>query len=170
MAFKCDLTRVATCMFSNSHNTETVFPWLGAAFNEAARDFNNEGPQKVGHHEIAHHGGPRKETIDRWFGEQFAKVITSYKDTKDVDGNGMLGTSLLCFANNFGHGGSHTVNGAPFVLAGSAGGHYKTGRNVAGNRPHNGLLVSLAQAMDVPLETFGDGRFQNAALVSDLKG
>jgi hypothetical protein len=44
-----------------------------------------------------------------------------------------------------------------YLLAGSCGGTFKTGRylDFKGD-PHNNLLVSLCQAMDVDVSTFGN--------------
>jgi hypothetical protein len=58
------------------------------------------------------------------------------------------------------NGGSHDRNDMPFVLAGSCGGFFGTGRCIDfQGRPHNDLLVTLAHAMNVPLERFGDDNF-----------
>jgi hypothetical protein len=50
---------------------------------------------------------------------------------------------------------------APFILAGGAGGYFKTGRMIdfAGDVPHNNLLVSLLNSMGVNATTFGDPAF-----------
>jgi hypothetical protein len=46
----------------------------------------------------------------------------------------------------------------PFLLAGRAGGKLRTGRflRFASTVPHNNLLVSIMNAMDVPATTFGN--------------
>ncbi len=76
---------------------------------------------------------------------------------------------------------NHTVLGVPFIIVGSCGGYFKTGRfvrlgpwkgagdavtNAAGDSgwwttgesllpAHNGVLIALANAMGVPTEYFG---------------
>ena len=48
----------------------------------------------------------------------------------------------------------------PILMAGSAGGYFKTGRFLTyQNRSHQDLLVSLLHAFGVEDEKFGDERF-----------
>ena len=45
----------------------------------------------------------------------------------------------------------------PFIIAGSCGGYFNTGRYLSyTDDPHNNLLVSLANAMGVQTNTFGN--------------
>jgi hypothetical protein len=77
--------------------------------------------------------------------------------------------------NDMSEGSFHSVNAIPFILVGSAGGYFRTGRSVrvgswagkpgtywkTGNTgvPHNRLLASLCNAMDVAGEGFGDPKY-----------
>ena len=50
----------------------------------------------------------------------------------------MLDNSVLLFANNMGEGGSHTNQRLPWIIAGSGGGYFRTGRYLkqsGGNKP-----------------------------------
>ena len=167
-AMSCNLTRVATLQWQSSHNNTYVFFWLGLA--DVSRDSDTGGyrGQYRQHHEIAHNQGldadhtRQKNMVDRWFFSQFAYLIQKLKDTPEGDGT-MLDNTVVLFANNMADGPSHSVSDLPWVMAGSCGGYFKTGRYLryAGGQgtrivPHNGLLVSLCNAMDVPRETFGD--------------
>ena len=59
----------------------------------------------------------------------------------------------------------HTHQNMPFLLAGSAGGHFRTGRYVTfEDRAHNDLLTSLCQAMGLSGDTFGDPAYCDGAL------
>jgi hypothetical protein len=66
------------------------------------------------------------------------------------------------------------VSGVPFLMVGSCGGYFRTGRVVrlgswaaasgayyrgASGVPHNKLLATLCNAMDVPVGGFGDARY-----------
>jgi hypothetical protein len=97
-------------------------------------------------------------------------------------GGTTLDHSVIVMGNDMAEGSFHSVNAIPFVLVGGAGGALRTGRTVklgkwnttgqywrAGNTgiPHNRLLASLAQAMDVPGDSFGDPRY--AGSLSELK-
>ena len=61
------------------------------------------------------------------------------------------------WCNELGKGNNHRRKLAPYVLAGQAGGAVRTGRFLpyTGDPPHNNLLVSILQAMDIPATTFG---------------
>jgi len=64
------------------------------------------------------------------------------------------------------NGSTHSRRDYPVVMAGSAGGVFKTGRTLdAGGKPHSGLLISLANAVDVPTTAFGDPDFSKGPLV-----
>ena len=85
----------------------------------------------------------------------------------------MLDNSLLVMANDMSEGSFHSITAVPYVLVGSAGGALKTGRTVrvgnwatkTGNYwsgatsgiPHNQLLASISNLMDVPSTSFGTG-------------
>ena len=75
----------------------------------------------------------------------------------------MFDTTAILFVNLQRSGGGHQTDNLPYILAGSAGGYFKPGRflpwpsgkpgtDIAQNR----ILASLCNAMDVPVETFGD--------------
>lgn len=167
-AMRCDVTRVATIMGVNGHNGSVKVDFLGSEF--AAFD----------HHRLSHDSGDGggdalavrgKNLIDQWFVKQFATIAEAFKNTPEGSGT-MLDNSLLVLCNNFSRGASHSYDGTPFVLAGRAGGYLKTGRYLrygdwgtsrfdGGSKtvPHNGLLVAIANAMDAPVETFGDAQY-----------
>jgi len=53
----------------------------------------------------------------------------------------------------------------PYVLAGGMGGQIRLGRSVNYNgAAHNGLLISLANYMGVPTDSFGDPEFSAGPL------
>jgi hypothetical protein len=63
------------------------------------------------------------------------------------------------------NGSTHSRRDYPVVLAGGANGAIKTGRILHANgKPHSGLLISIANAMGVPTETFGDSEFSHGPL------
>jgi len=156
-------TRVASLLWSNGHNNSWVFKWLGDEFAQPGTgDFN---PLRS-HHEMAHQGDGggdatrRKNTIDRYFISLLALFIDRFKSVSEGDGT-MLDNSVILFANNMGNGGSHANERLPWVLAGSCGGYFRTGRYVKqnGGKPLNGVLCGLSNAMGVPVQSFGDARY-----------
>jgi hypothetical protein len=159
-ALRCDVTRVASVTVSDDHGKFNVrFPWL---------DIGDDW------HPLAHKGAggyATKVKIDQWLFSQVAALA------KDLDGSLELGkttldNSVICVSSDMNDGSSHSVASLPFVLIGGCGGHFKAdGRALKlgkwagktskwtdeGGVPHNQLLASLSNAMDVPVESFGDG-------------
>jgi hypothetical protein len=152
-ALACDLTRVASIMFSGSISNQT-FPWLPLA-----------RPSR-GHHDLSHDPSTAYADlalIKRWHSEQFLYLLQKMDAVKEGNGS-MLDNSVILWGSEIGLG-DHNVNDMRFVLAGGAGGHFKLGRNlVISGRPHNDLLVSVLQAMGVQENTFGDPGYVTGAL------
>jgi hypothetical protein len=150
-AFKCGLTRVATIQTAN-HNGDTpsvYFPWL---------------PGLTMHfHHYAHNLSPGKVPIDTWFAQQFAGLIKRFKSVPEGGGT-MLDNTVILFANHLGDGASHTTNNLPWVLAGSCGGYFKTRQMIQTNTTTNRVMIGLANAMGLPITTFGDPSYGSGPL------
>ncbi len=147
MALACDLTRVATLQWSNSVGG-TRFTWIGA---------------KRGHHDMSHDPDSNDESkemltrINIWYAEQLAYLIERMKQIPEGDGT-MLDNTLILWCNELSKGNAHSHPEMPYVMAGRAGKRLKTGRflRYGGSVPHNNMLVSILNAMDVPANRFGD--------------
>jgi hypothetical protein len=109
---------------------------------------------------------------------QFAKLLQLMRAVPTADGQTLLDHSVVLWCGHIGWGG-HELAYLPWMMAGSAGGYFKTGRFLQFQRvanpkvtsgyangigwlsdsklgqPHNNLFVSLANAMGVPITTFG---------------
>jgi hypothetical protein len=156
-AMRCDITRVASLVWSNNHNNEVTFGHIGISGG------GSEFGAGLDHHEIAHHPNLGKPKVDTWFVSQLAYFLKKLKETPEGGGT-MLDNSLVLFANSFIDGGAHNVvggQGLPWIIGGKAGGYIKTGRYLkqSGNVPHNRVLVAIANAMDAPVEFFGDRKY-----------
>ncbi len=147
-ALACDHSRVVTLQFSHTVSP-VVCSWVG----------NNEG-----HHGLSHapdgdadHIGQFRDA-ERWMAEQFAYLIDSLKATPNPEGDGTLfDDTLVLWAKELGDSRLHVCESVPFVLAGSAGGLFRPGRYLRYDRaPHSKLLVSLCNAFDIEVDTFGD--------------
>ena len=160
MALRCDVTRaVSICWADDGGYRPITLPWL---------DINSS------FHDIAHLGKSGYDTkikADIWMYEQVARLAKNLDGAAEGGGT-VLDNSVVVVGNDMNEGSSHYVGGVPFVLIGSGGGYFKTGRTVKlGNWaqksgeywsgdsgvPHNKLLASLANAMDVPMTGFGEG-------------
>jgi len=146
MALTCGLTRVASLQWSRSVS-HVRFTWLGI----------NDG-----HHDLSHLGDDDPNAvssltkINNWYAARYASLLDRMKKVSDGDGT-LLDSTLLLWSNELAKGNTHSRIDAPYVLAGRAGGALRTGRYLRydGTVPHNNLLVSLLQAMDLPDTRFG---------------
>ncbi len=177
-AMACDLTRVATMALGvRGAGLGTVLSsWPGIP--------SDIGPDGAADHHIAlthaGYGSPeakaRKAAVERFVMSQFAYVVGELKRRPDPmdPGRSMLDNSAVLFINDMNNGAGHGYSGVPWVLAGSCGGYFKTGRVLksgswasregdywkgGGTVPHNGMLVALGNAMDVPMTSFGDAKY-----------
>jgi hypothetical protein len=107
-------------------------------------------------HAISHNpvngGTDTKQLIDKWFMGQFASLVQQMKAVP-INGGTLLDNSLLLWGNHMQSGDTHDPNHVPWMLAGNAGGFFKTGQCVDGGptmQPVNGVLAAICQAMGVP--------------------
>lgn len=159
MALACDITRVVSLQWSRSVS-QTRFSWLG--ITEAHHDLSHRGDDDAG-------AVDKLTRINRWYAEQLAFLLGKLKATPDGDGGTLLDNTLVLWCNELAKGNTHSRRGASYLLAGQAGGALRTGRflRYAGG-PHNDLLVSLLNAMDVPDRTFGKADWCNGPLAGLL--
>ena len=145
-ALACDMTRVVSLQLSHTVGP-TVFSWLGI---------------QEGHHSLSHAADSNVQQVEdfvqceRWYATQFATLLDLLKNQPDPENGGsLLDSTLVVWAQELGDGRMHTCTEVPFVLAG--GNAFSTGRylDLEGSN-HCHLLISIAQAFDLELSTFGD--------------
>ena len=157
MALACDLTRVASLQWSRSVS-QTRFTWLG--IQEA-------------HHDLSHLSDDDPAAVDKltrinqWYSTQLAALIAKLKAIPEGDGT-VLDNTIILVCNELAKGNTHSRADASYLLAGRGGGALETGRFLAYDPtlqiPHNGLLISLLNAMDVPDKQFGKSDWSNGPL------
>jgi hypothetical protein len=121
----------------------------------------------TGNHDASHYGDPGSQnakdfvTLKRWFMDRFVSLVQKLEATSDAGGT-LLDNTLVVLVSELGDSNRHDHERVPFVLAGRAGGALETGRyldyrgkNAGENEPHTKLLVSIANALDVPIDSFG---------------
>ncbi len=153
-AFACDATRVGTLIWSGPTSTQP-FPWLG--------DFGEN------HHVLSHDATQTEALIkiNTWYSEQHSKLISKLKSIPEPGGGTLFDNTVIFFANPLSDGNAHRKIDLPFMLAGGKW-HFDTGRYVDFvSKPHGHLLVSLANAMGLDIETFGDAE-TSAGPLSEL--
>lgn len=158
MALACDLTRVVTLQFSNSVSNHI---------------FGNLGHTR-GHHDFSHEGDSNADAVARlteinnWYAEQMAYLCGTLDAIPEGEGT-LLDNTVVVWMNELGRGNSHSSRDIPIVMAGSAGGHFRTGRFLQyQDTPHNNLLVSLLRAFGIDEDTFGNPQFCTGPLAELL--
>ena len=142
LALQTDSTRVCTLFIRGMDLTP---PWL---------------PVSENHHGLSHHGrNPDKirelKIIEKAQLDSFAKFLKSLRDTADGPGN-LLDHSQVLIGSNLGDASSHGTTNLPILLAG---GGYRHGRHVAGDREKNtplcNLFVTMMQRFGMEVDNFG---------------
>ena len=145
-ALACDLTRVASLQFSRALS-DVRFTWEG--IDER-------------HHDLSHRADTDPTMVDgiskinEWYARRVAALLQKMDEIPEGDGT-LLDNTLVVWGNELGRGNLHSNHPVPFVIAGGGGGRIQTGRFVQHDDvPHNRLLVSVANAMGVEVQTFGN--------------
>lgn len=156
-AFACDLTRVASIQWSYS-TSDHVYRFVDSDIRE-------------GHHLLAHKGDEdtrkvlQNTRINAWFASQLAELISLLKSIPEGEGT-VFDHTVILWTNEQSKGNNHDRTGIPYVLAGSGGGHFDTGRHVVQPSPvgHQQLMVSLMQAYGIEGDTFGNPEYGTGPL------
>jgi hypothetical protein len=157
MAMACDITRVATLMWTHS-TSSAVLSFIDPAIKE-------------GHHAIAHKGDEdtikvqQNTLINTWYASQLASLIDRLKAIPEGDGT-VFDNTVILWTNEQSRGNNHDRRDMPYVIAGSAGGFFNTGRYVQfpSETAHNHLLVSLLNSMDIDASEFGNSVYGTGPL------
>lgn len=157
-ALACDLTRIVTLALpelpgelvgynSGDHGTTDLHDLVHkTAENGELRD-NSAAVQPI-------------QSYHQLHAQQFAALLDQLRAIPESDGQTLLDHTVVLWCGQLGSG-SHDLRWLPWILAGSGGGTFRTGRFIEFARPndqgpaHNDLLVSLANYMGVPITSFG---------------
>jgi hypothetical protein len=146
LAFRADLTRIATFVFANDGSNRD-YPEAGVA---------------DGHHDLTHHGGDsskqeRIRRINTFHAEQFAYLLNRLRSVPEGDGN-LLDRSMIVYGSGISDGNAHSHDNLPILLAGKGGGTINPGRHIIQPRetPLTNLWLSLLDRLGISAESFGD--------------
>ena len=153
-ALGCDLTRVATLQWSHSVSN-VAMSWLGIS---------------DGHHTLSHTADTDTASQDKlvqiatWYAQQFAYLLQKLDSIPEGSGT-LLDNTAVVWVNELAKGNIHSHAPLPVVIAGGCGGYFRTGRFVQYATPqlYNNVLVSLANAMGVPITSFGNPMYCTGA-------
>lgn len=147
LAFKTDQTRISTFLLGHELSNRT-FPDLGVTES---------------HHGLSHHGRKQEKMdkiakIDAFYTEQLAYFLEQMKATEDVDGNSLLHNSMILWGSGLSDGNRHSHDDLPIVVAGNAGGKFRTGRHVdlGSDQPLNNLYMRMLQEIGATPDRIGD--------------
>ena len=154
VAFKADLTRVATVMIGREGSTR-AYPEIGVP---------------DGHHPLTHHMGnmtmlDKVREINSLHLKLFAEFLAKMKATKEGDSN-LLDQSMIVYGSGLSDGNVHTHDQLPTLLAGRGDGFITPGRHIIYQRetPVYNLFATMAERMGVRPEHVGDSTGRLAGL------
>jgi len=159
-ALACDLTRVGTLLLAPSRS-DIFMKWLD---------------MKKSHHDYSHDPDSSTEAqqglvkINQWYATQVAALVTALKAVKEGAGT-MFDNTLILWCNELGVGNNHSHEKLPMLIAGNAGGYFKTGQAITmpNGTPHNRLLLSLCHGMGLTdVTTFGNPKFCSDGPIKEL--
>lgn len=156
LAFRCDVTRIATFMLANEGSNRSF------AFIDVPE----------GHHEISHHGGDEAKLakvakIDRFHVEALAHLVQQLKESRE-ENETLLDRAMIVYGSGISDGNRHNHDDLPILVAGRGGGTIATGRHVRHPKdtPIANLYLALLDRMDVAVSSLGDGTARLSTLSS----
>jgi hypothetical protein len=168
-AMSCDMARVGTIMMAPSRS-DIYLVWLPGGSNESHHNLSHEATTNVSAENML-------IAINQWYAGQVSALITKLKAVPEGNGT-MFDNTVILLANELGIGNAHTHTNVPFMIAGSAGGYFKTGQAVSlpggsysggPGMPHNRLLLSLCQAMGLSqVTTFGTAKYCTGGPITQI--
>jgi hypothetical protein len=158
-ALKCDVTRVAALQMVDAGGANIPWNFLpeipekGTGFHTRLRNWHDMG------HNPVMNGADHKQIADKWCMTQMAGLLARMKAIPE-DGGTMLSNSVVLWTNHMEDGQNHNCQKLPWILAGQAGGYFKTGQcALSAGKPLNGVLADVANALGVPMASWGDASY-----------
>ena len=146
LAFKLDVTRVATFMLANEGSNRN-YRFIGAS---------------GGHHHLSHHQGDKGKIekirrINRFHSEELAYFLGRLSEVREGQGT-LLDSTAIVYGSAISDGNRHNHNNLPIIVAGRGGGLVEPGRHLVAqpNTPLCNLYVTLLQGVGVNGQRFGD--------------
>jgi hypothetical protein len=146
LAFKADITRVATMMFSRDLSAK-VYPESGVP----------DAYHALSHHQSDAVRMERYAKLNAYHVAMVGYFLDKLRSTPEGDSN-LLDNSLVMFGSPMGNSNLHDHVDLPVLIAGTAAGRYETNRYVENPKgtPLANFFLTLAEKEDIHLDTFGD--------------
>jgi hypothetical protein len=146
LAFKADITRVATMMFSR---------------DLSAKVYTESGVPDA-YHALSHHQSDpirmeRYAKLNAYHVALVAYFLDKLRATQEGDSN-LLDNSLVMYGSPMSDSNLHDHNDLPVLIAGTAAGRYETNRHIVTPKgtPLANLYLTLAEKEGIHLDAFGD--------------
>jgi Protein of unknown function (DUF1552) len=154
-ALKCDVTRVAAIQMVDAGGANLPWNFLpeipekGGGFHTRLRNWHD-----LGHNPVLG-GTDHKRIADKWCMLQMAKLIERMKAIPE-EGGTMLSNSVILWTNHMEDGQNHNCQKLPWILAGQAGGYFRTGQcALSAGKPISGVLADVSNAIGFPMVSWG---------------
>lgn len=161
-AFACDLTRVVLMGVAEP---------FGSDYGYTSGNYGTSDAHDLVHKTSYNNAGTLKNNADAMATvlkmhqlecQQYVKLLDLLRQIPESDGKTMLDHTIVVWCSQIGEHG-HETDHLPWMLAGGSAAGFNGGRYLklprgSDNRgvPHNNLFVSIAQAMGVQTNTFGN--------------
>ena len=149
LAFRTDLTRVATIMSSPER-------WGSPLKVQGLFD------KPVDHHGLTHgqgnqHVRSKLEALDHFHIQQFTSLVMKMKEIKEGEGT-LLDNMMFTLGSGISDGSLHIYTDLPTLIAGRAGGALEPGSHIKSPKgtPIANLWLSMINAMGLKMENLGD--------------
>jgi hypothetical protein len=166
-ALACDLTRVQILHLPGYGAIDDVFGYQPASYGAglAHTDTHDLAHQCSGINQYGNGGTlwsvpaaqDLMKKLDAAQAQMFAQLLGYLKAVPRGDGGTLLDSTVVVYCGQIANG-YHDTDDLPWMLAGSANGYFRTGRflQYPKGTAHNDLFTSIANAMGVPVATFGN--------------
>lgn len=146
LAFKADVTRVATMMYSRDLSA-AVYPLSGVADAYHGLSHHQDDPTRMA----------RYSKINEYHVAVTTYLLDKLRSMPDVDGT-LLDNTLVLYGSPMSNSNAHDHIDLPVFLAGGASGKYRGSRHIATPKgtPMANLFLTMAAKEDIDLPSFGD--------------
>jgi hypothetical protein len=159
-AFQCGLTRVATLMMDGAFSRRNY----GLPDIDGVDYIHGLSHGEIGGKPVDH---PRWVKITTHFYQNFAMLLSKMNAVNEGERT-LLGNSIVYINSEFGDGDAHDQYKLPTIIAGGAGGKFRTGRHIAlaDRTPISNVILTIMQTMGVNQPSFGDSTNSVSALLA----
>jgi hypothetical protein len=150
---RCGISRVATLQLSDATGTQIDFGFVpGLPPRAPGTKAPTRNWSDLGHNPILG-GVDHKRIVDEFWMSQLAMLIAQLQASPDGAGT-LFDSTVILWGNNMQDGANRAAQKIPWLLAGSAGGYFKTGACLGGGTTTQ-VLASLCGAMGVAAHPYG---------------